>query len=391
MELEFSTDQDELRDSIRAVLAKESPVGLARRVVDDGDTARRAVGDAQRPRLARAHRPRGRRRHRARHDRGRHPRRGDRPGHRPRAAARDRDPVRPRRARGRDSPNNGPASSARSPRASVRGPSRSPSGAARSIPRRSTATYVVDGADVVLAGEKRFVVEGDAVDELVVVARAAGSSGDDGVRAIVVPASAARTTPVHSLDGSLRFAHVDLDGVRVERDRILGAEQTPSSTPALRRALEEATVATALEIVGTAQTIFDVTLDYAKQREQFGVPIGSFQAIKHKFADMIVLARTGPRDRLLRRPHDRRGRPPAHDRDVGGQGRGRRLPTAALQGGHPDPRRHRLHVGARHAPLREARQVVGTAVRFEHARTAPASPTCSACERQTRRMISARM
>jgi alkylation response protein AidB-like acyl-CoA dehydrogenase len=61
---------------------------------------------------------------------------------------------------------------------------------------------------------------------------------------------------------------------------------TPRSSRS--RALEEATVATALEIVGAAQTIFDVTLEYAKQREQFGVPIGSFQAIKHKFADMIV-------------------------------------------------------------------------------------------------------
>ncbi len=44
----------------------------------------------------------------------------------------------------------------------------------------------------------------------------------------------------------------------------------------------------ALEMVGTAQTIFDITLEYAKQREQFGVPIGSFQAIKHKFADMMI-------------------------------------------------------------------------------------------------------
>src|SRR5262249_51041518 len=61
-----------------------------------------------------------------------------------------------------------------------------------------------------------------------------------------------------------------------------------SDAPALERAVEEATVAIALEMVGTAQTVFDITLDYAKQREQFGVPIGSFQAIKHKFADMIV-------------------------------------------------------------------------------------------------------
>ena len=62
-----------------------------------------------------------------------------------------------------------------------------------------------------------------------------------------------------------------------------------ASAPGLRRAVEEATVALALETVGTCQTIFDVSLEYAKHREQFGVAIGSFQAIKHKFADMAIL------------------------------------------------------------------------------------------------------
>jgi alkylation response protein AidB-like acyl-CoA dehydrogenase len=52
--------------------------------------------------------------------------------------------------------------------------------------------------------------------------------------------------------------------------------------------LDEATAALALEMVGTCQTIFDMTLEYAKQREQFGVPIGSFQAVKHKLVDMYV-------------------------------------------------------------------------------------------------------
>jgi alkylation response protein AidB-like acyl-CoA dehydrogenase len=52
--------------------------------------------------------------------------------------------------------------------------------------------------------------------------------------------------------------------------------------------LDEATCALAIEMVGTCQTIFDMTLEYAKQREQFGVPIGSFQAVKHKLVDMYV-------------------------------------------------------------------------------------------------------
>jgi alkylation response protein AidB-like acyl-CoA dehydrogenase len=152
-------------------------------------------------------------------------------------------------------------------------------------PADVAATVTVDGDDAVLAGEKRFVIEGDAVDEIVVIARVPGTTGDDGVRAVVVPAASTASTPIRALDGSRRLAHLSLDGVRISRDRMLGSG---SDLAAIRRALEEATVALALEMVGTGQTIFDVTLEFAKQREQFGVTIGSFQAIKHKFADMVV-------------------------------------------------------------------------------------------------------
>jgi alkylation response protein AidB-like acyl-CoA dehydrogenase len=155
-------------------------------------------------------------------------------------------------------------------------------------PADVAATIAVDGDQVVLSGAKRFVMEGDAVDELVVVARAGGEAGDDdGVRAVVVPVEGLATEPLEAFDGSRRLVHVELDGVRVERDAVLG-DPDASAAPALRRALEEATVCLALEMVGTAQTIFDITLEYAKQREQFGVPIGSFQATKHKFADMMI-------------------------------------------------------------------------------------------------------
>jgi alkylation response protein AidB-like acyl-CoA dehydrogenase len=282
MELELTTDQDELRDSIRAVLAKESPVGLARRVVDDDERPEAlwttltglgwpaltvpeadggiGLGMIEAAILA--------------EEIGR----VIAPGPLLATVTQFVPAVREagtaeQRARFLGAVAAGECSGALAV-AETRG---------SFDPAAVAATIVIDGTHAVLSGEKRFVVEGDAVDELVVVAREPETTGDDGVRAVVVPATAARTRRVHSLDGSRRFVHLDL-----ERDRVLGDGQT-SSAPALRRAIEEATVATALEIVGIAQTIFDVTLDYAKQREQFGVPIGSFQAIKHKFADMIVL------------------------------------------------------------------------------------------------------
>jgi len=132
-----------------------------------------------------------------------------------------------------------------------------------------------------LSGTVRHVVDGDRADEIAVTARV-----DDGVRVFVVPGQGAHATLEHTLDLSRPLATVDLDGVRVDADRALGT--TNAATDTIQRIVEEATAALALEIVGTCQSIFDVALAYAKERHQFGVPIGSFQAIKHKFADMLV-------------------------------------------------------------------------------------------------------
>ena len=134
-----------------------------------------------------------------------------------------------------------------------------------------------DGAWL-LSGTVRHVIDGDRADEVVVIAQ----KGDDR-RAFVVPGDDVDTELQRTLDQSRRLATVTLDSVRVEEDRSLTGDDG-----ALNRALEESTAALALEIVGTCQSIFDVALAYSKERHQFGVPIGSFQAIKHKFADMLV-------------------------------------------------------------------------------------------------------
>jgi alkylation response protein AidB-like acyl-CoA dehydrogenase len=154
-------------------------------------------------------------------------------------------------------------------------------------PARVTATAEQDATGFVLRGVKSMVVEAAAADEIAVIARRRGTDREDGVSAFVVPRVEIGVEPVEALDASRPLARLTLDGVRVDADRVLGAPG-PATAAAIRRALEVAVTALAVETVGTAQAIFDVTLDYAKQREQFGVPIGSFQAIKHKFADMLV-------------------------------------------------------------------------------------------------------
>jgi len=143
-----------------------------------------------------------------------------------------------------------------------------------------------DGASFVLDGHKHFVFDADVADEVVVAARLPGSAGDEGIGLFVVPGATLDTEPLTSLDASRSYVTVVLDAVRVEDDRVLG--EPGEAGPALRGAVQEATVALATEMVGTCQTIFDIVHAYVKEREQFGVKVGSFQAIKHKLANMYV-------------------------------------------------------------------------------------------------------
>jgi alkylation response protein AidB-like acyl-CoA dehydrogenase len=140
-----------------------------------------------------------------------------------------------------------------------------------------------EGDAWVLDGECGFVLDGDVADEVAVAARV---EEGDGVGLFVVPQGAAQARRRVGLDASRPLAHLRFDGVHVERDRVLG---TPgASAEALARALERATVAAALECVGACQTLLDMTLEHAKSRRQFGQPIGAFQAVQHKCADLFV-------------------------------------------------------------------------------------------------------
>jgi alkylation response protein AidB-like acyl-CoA dehydrogenase len=140
-----------------------------------------------------------------------------------------------------------------------------------------------DGDGWCLSGEHAYVLDGDVADELAVVAQI---DEGDGVGLFVVPQEAVETRRVVSLDASRPMAHLRFDDVRVEPGRVLG---TPgSSAEAFGRALEHATVAAALECVGACQTLLEMTLEHAKSRRQFDQPIGAFQAIQHKCADLFV-------------------------------------------------------------------------------------------------------
>ncbi|GAA0570338.1 acyl-CoA dehydrogenase family protein [Actinomadura welshii] len=130
--------------------------------------------------------------------------------------------------------------------------------------------------DGVLRGTKDFVLDGHIADLVLVAAR--GTNGV-GVYAVQDDTNLVRSA-LPTLDQTRKLARITLDGVPARR---VGGED------ALRRALDVAAVALAAEALGGAQRTLDMTVEYAKVRHQFGRPIGSFQAIKHRCADMFVL------------------------------------------------------------------------------------------------------
>jgi alkylation response protein AidB-like acyl-CoA dehydrogenase len=146
----------------------------------------------------------------------------------------------------------------------------------------ATATPTASGSWL-LRGVKEAVFDGDRADEVVVVTRAG-----DGFGAFVVPRGDLVVRSRTVIDPTWPIADLELDGVEVPADRVLGVPGTEAMADGLRRTLEAATVAIATATVGTCRVIFERTLEYAKVREQYGKPIGSFQALKHRFADMIL-------------------------------------------------------------------------------------------------------
>ncbi len=145
-----------------------------------------------------------------------------------------------------------------------------------------------DGASWVLSGHKGVVLGGDSAGTLIVSARSAGASREcHGITLFLVDAKAKgvaiRGYP--TVDG-LRAAEVTLDSVRVPGDAVLGAPD--GAYPVIERAVDRALAALAAEAVGIMETLNAATLDYLKTRKQFGVPIGSFQALQHRMADMVV-------------------------------------------------------------------------------------------------------
>jgi alkylation response protein AidB-like acyl-CoA dehydrogenase len=135
----------------------------------------------------------------------------------------------------------------------------------------------------VLNGTKLGLMADPSVHEVAVVAKVG-----DGVGAFVAPGAEAGLAPVHSLDSSRPLLTATFDRVVIPDDRALGEPGSEATTRGLTRALQEATVALALETIGVCDALFQTVLSYVKDRKQFEVPIGSFQAVKHKMSNVYT-------------------------------------------------------------------------------------------------------
>ncbi|MFP6638759.1 MAG: acyl-CoA dehydrogenase family protein, partial [Myxococcota bacterium] len=140
----------------------------------------------------------------------------------------------------------------------------------------------------VLNGQHSFVLDGHTAELLIVAARSPGSEKADGISLFLVPGQTPglERRALATMDQTRRLARVDLNSVELPAEALLG--EFEGGWKALEHGLRLAAVALAAEQVGGAQRCLDMSVAYALERQQFGRPIGSFQAIKHKCADMLV-------------------------------------------------------------------------------------------------------
>jgi alkylation response protein AidB-like acyl-CoA dehydrogenase len=150
----------------------------------------------------------------------------------------------------------------------------------------TTATR--EGNDWVLNGRIGLVLNGGTSDLLIVPARTAGSNDEEhGITLFAVAAdSDGLARNAYATFDGLRAAEITLNAVRVGDDDVLG--EVDKGFADLDATIDEATLAICAEAVGIMQVLKDKTVEYSKDRSQFGVPIGSFQALQHRMVDMLM-------------------------------------------------------------------------------------------------------
>ena len=138
-----------------------------------------------------------------------------------------------------------------------------------------------------LSGKKIFVIDGASADLLIVLARTSGSKGDSTGLSLFFIDSDQSGIEAKKLDmaDSRNYANIYFNDVSVDKSSLLGDLETAGET--VESILDIGRIAISAEMLGNAESAFEITLDYLKQRKQFGALIGSFQALQHRAAEMF--------------------------------------------------------------------------------------------------------
>ena len=144
-----------------------------------------------------------------------------------------------------------------------------------------------DGGSYSISGSKNFVLDGHVADKLVVAARTSGEQGDrDGITLFLIDRESQGVDVTRTLMADSRnAANIKFEGVSVAGDAVIG--EVGKGADILDPALEIARIGISAEMLGSLQECFERTVEYLKERKQFGVAIGSFQALKHRAANMF--------------------------------------------------------------------------------------------------------
>ncbi|MDP7389988.1 MAG: acyl-CoA dehydrogenase, partial [Pseudomonadales bacterium] len=151
-----------------------------------------------------------------------------------------------------------------------------------------TTTATADGDGYVLNGYKAVVLNGPQADFLVVSARTSGEQRDeDGVSLFVMDAATAgisrRDYP--TVD-AFRASEITFENVKIDADSLVG--EAGKGLPILQQAIDDGVLSVGAEAVGCMEVLYKDTVEYCKQREQFGQPIGKFQVLQHRMVDMFM-------------------------------------------------------------------------------------------------------
>lgn len=154
-------------------------------------------------------------------------------------------------------------------------------------PLNTAATLLEQDGQLSITGEKVFVLDGHSADKLVVVARSSGNAGDtEGLSLVLVDNDSAgvQIDRTKYMDGR-NAANIIFNNVLVSQDQVIG--EPGKAHIILQQVLDRGVIAMAAEMLGGCQEVFDRTLQYLRNREQFGVKIGTFQALQHRAALMF--------------------------------------------------------------------------------------------------------